>query len=307
MITLIGGTGFIGKHLAIHLHREGVLAATFSRQPDIKFLDTHAPSIKAFNLYQSFETDFIETVENSSSLVFLASTSFPSLKIYNFKDEFKKNTVNYIEILEKVIKINPSIHILFLSSGGTVYGPNHSQPIIENSPTNPTTPYAFSKIVLENYIRFLTNTTDTSYTILRTSNPIGIWHRNPRQGFIGASLENLAQNVPIKIFGNGETIRDYIDADDVAKVLLICIKNHKKSKNKLWNVGSGYGHSLNEVASVIQKVTENNLPIERLPARNSDLAYNVLNCASIKGELGWEANADINEIIKKIWQQKIEM
>lgn len=303
MIVLIGGTGFLGKHLCELLHKNEVPAVTFSRSPDQDFLREYAPSIQGYSIVDGIEEFHKDVFSKATSIVYLASQSFPGVDSYDVSNELYGNIADVISVLSSAVSVNPKIDIKYLSSGGTVYGPKFTVPIAENAATNPITPYAFGKISVENYIRYLANTSGCTYTIFRVSNPVGRWHKNPEQGFIGASLKRLATGEPICLFGDGSVVRDYVDADEVAESILMSLQNAQASKNKTWNVGSGEGHSLAELISIIEKITESKIEVNRLPHRNVDLPYNVLDCSLIKRELGWSANKNIDCIIKDVWER----
>lgn len=305
MIVLIGGTGFLGKHLCELLHKKGVTAVTFSRNPDREFLAKYAPSIAAYRLVDGLEEEHRAIFSKATSIIYLASQSFPGTDAYDVGKELYGNLSDLVNILSEAVSINPSLDIKFLSSGGTVYGPNFASPISEQSITNPITPYAFGKISAENYIRYLANTSDAVYTILRVSNPVGRWHKNPEQGFIGASLKKLVLNEPICIYGDGRVVRDYVDADEVAESILMSLEDPVASRNKTWNVGSGKGYSLNQLIEKIEFITDSKLQIKTLPARAVDLPYNVLDCSKINKELNWHARKDIDFIIKNVWDRVV--
>ncbi len=304
MIILIGGTGFIGKHLCTLLHGKSLPAVTFSRNPDSSFLNTHAPSIKGFELTDNFDTEHANIIKQASTIIYLASESIPSLAQHDISKEISTNIASATNILGRVAAINSRINIIYLSSGGTVYGPNHSKPIPETAGTNPITPYAFGKVAIEQYIKYLSNTTNVTHTIFRASNPVGKWHSNPQQGFIGASLNRLRNGQTIKIYGDGLVIRDYLDADELSEAILKSIESPERSKNKLWNIGSGKGYCLNELSDIIQKVTQKEINIERLQERPVDLSYNVLDCSLIKKELNWQTSLNIEQIIENSWTQQ---
>lgn len=303
MIVLIGGTGFLGKHLCELLHKNKVSSVTFSRNPDQDFLSQYAPSIIAYSLENGIDAVHEEIFAKATAIIYLASQSFPGTHSYDINNELQGNISDVVSTLSSAVAVNPNIDIKFISSGGTVYGPGFDAPISEKAKTNPITPYAFGKISSESYIRYLANTSGCTYTIFRVSNPVGRWHKNPEQGFIGASLQRVLDDQPIFLYGDGSVIRDYIDAGEVAEAILMSINNPSASKNKTWNVGSGKGYSLMELIKLFKVIVKPEISIKCLPHRGIDLPYNVLDCSLIEKELGWVANKDIKFIMNSVWER----
>jgi UDP-glucose 4-epimerase len=303
MIITIGGTGFIGKHLAVLLHRNGIANISLSREPDIEFTRKFAPSMQTISI-QNLENELDEKkILAAKSLVYLASNSVPSSESNTISREIENNVIPAISNIDKLLSVNPDLRIIYLSSGGTVYGPGHRQPICEDEPSNPVTPYAFGKITIENYIKYLGSSRGVKYTILRASNPVGKWHRNPKQGFIGASIAKIRAGEAVQLYGTGKIVRDYIDADELAEAILQTATRSSLSNSQILNVGSGIGTSLNHILDSFRDILGKELHVENHVGRLSDLSYNVLNCSRIKSELGWQSSINVDQIVKKMWQE----
>ena len=303
MIIVIGGTGFIGKHLSVGLHTGKIKSLSVSRSPDAAFLIKNAPSSVPVEISELSSESNLAAIKSATALVYLASNSVPSSPKNCIISEWRSNVRPAIENITKIQAINPRIRVIYLSSGGTVYGPNHSTPISENSQLLPVTPYAYGKIAIENYLKFLSQTSESSYTILRVANPVGHWHKNLSQGFVNAAIANIKAGVPITIFGNGENIRDYVDVDEVCEAIIMISENLEESKNKTWNVGSGSGSSLNQIIDELKTLSNSAITINKLPKREGDLEYNVLDCRKIHSELGWQAQLNLTKIIEKSWKK----
>ncbi len=302
MVILIGGTGFIGKHIGIGLHKKGIKAISFSRNPDLRFLEEYAPSIIGEKISEFYETSQITNLKTATSLIYLASNSVPSTVNNNVELEYKKNVMPAMRVFDYITNITPTIRIVYLSSGGTVYGSGHCSPIGEGEELNPNTPYAYGKIAIENYLRLLGNLKGLSYSIVRASNPVGRWHSNPEQGFIGAAIARIEAKLPIVIYGTGETVRDYVDADELANAMLRLALNCKASAGLIVNVGSGIGTSLNEIVEVLKVISGVNICVNYKPSRGTDLLYSVLDCNKIQEETGWSAKKGITELVESIWE-----
>ena len=304
MIISIGGTGFVGKHFSILLHQKGVENISLSRQPDHLFISRHAPSASAISISALDDPQTKERLATAHTMVYLASTSIPGASANSIQSELTLNVEPAIATISKILAINPQMRIVFVSSGGTVYGPSHTSPIGESQASNPCTPYAYGKITIENYLQYMANTSPMSYTILRASNPVGKWHLNKKQGFIDTAIECIQEQKPVTLFGDGSTIRDYLDADELAEAIFLSVHHADRSRNQIFNVGSGTGTSLNQIIELIQQLSPHSFDVERLPSRANDLPYNVLDCSKIEQVLGWRARQDVKAIIAKAWRAK---
>ena len=303
MIILIGGTGFIGKHLCVAMQEKGIEGACYSKNPDRQFLQDHCPDIRAIEIDNLLQAESRAIISKARAVIYLASNSYPAKKNNSALLEIDNNLNPAIKTLEAILDINNQLRVVYLSSGGTVYGSGHNHPIPEHTVLKPETPYAFGKIAMEQYLQLKANTSPASFTILRASNPVGQWHANLKQGFIGASISRVLHNESVRIFGDGHVIRDYIDADELAAGILLAIDRMDESGNRIWNIGSGVGTSLNDIVRDLAKVSGREIDVQYSEARNSDLEYNVLDCRKIQAELGWTAQTGIHEIVAKAWNE----
>ncbi len=143
--------------------------------------------------------------------------------------------------------------MIFLSSGGTVYGSCKIQPVDENVMPCPINHYGNLKLCMENTMRTFNYQFHTNIIIARISNPYG-----PGQdfrkgvGFIDAALKNTIQGIPIEIWGDGENVRDYIYIKDVCGVLTKLIEY--QGKEDTFNISSGIGITQNGILEKIRNM-----------------------------------------------------
>lgn len=303
MIIIIGGTGFLGKHLSIALNKEKIRHLSLSRNPDFDFPSKFAPLTRVDRVSSLKSDENIESLRNAKLIVYLASSSTPASRMNSVELEIENAIKPAIHTLSEITSVNANAPIVFMSSGGTIYGDGHTSPINEHSQIQPSTPYAYAKQSIESYLQYLANTSESKYTILRASNPVGKWHKNPRQGFIGAAISRIMNNESLTIFGDGTAVRDYIDADEVAEAIIQIYKKPKVSENKIWNLGSGVGTSINDIIATLRVISNSEFEVQYNEGRATDLAYNVLDCKRINNELGWKATRSINDLLISAWQQ----
>ena len=137
---------------------------------------------------------------------------------------------------------------------------------------------------------------ELNYTVLRYGNVYG-----PRQdplgeaGVIAIFFGKILKNEIPTIYGDGNQLRDYIYVGDVARANLIALT---QGKNKVYNIGTGVGVSVNELFEHLKALFEIDRKARYAPARKGELLRSILNCQKIKRELNWEAKIDIRQGLK---------
>ena len=142
--------------------------------------------------------------------------------------------------------------------------------------------------------------------ILRVSNPYGVW-QNPQKniGIISVFLDSIMKDKEVIIYGDGNTVRDYVEIDDVCKAIESVISyKFKQDVCPIFNIGSGVGHSINDILKTIEKITEKHANVEYLPSRAIDVKSNVLDINKAKKILNYTCNTDIESGIMKFIEQK---
>jgi UDP-glucose 4-epimerase len=298
MLVLVGGNGFIGRHLTVRAHEAGISAVVVSRTPDLQFIAAHAPSAISLPLadFQGRAGEEL-LLERATALIYLASQSVPGSNVENPSLEITGNVEPAFATFLRVGHLRPDLPILFLSSGGTVYGRTDCTPIPETAPLRPISPYGLGKVIIEQCLRFCGETAGQRYFILRASNAIGRWHRNPKQGLAMAVLRAISSGTPLNVYGDGTAVRDYIDADDIADAIIGVVS--ADSKNDIWNVSSGIGYSILDVVDMIEKVVGKRPEITFWPNRKVDVSSAVLDPSKIFRDFGWKAKTPLLLALKK--------
>src|SRR5690606_29266876 len=121
---------------------------------------------------------------------------------------------------------------VFLSSGGSVYGPvPGDRTIPETHPTNPISSHGVTKLMMEHFIRLHSHLDDLEHVILRVANPYGPGQIvKTGQGLIPALLQRHAKGLPVTVYGDGSAARDYVYIDDVVDAIVraINITDHQQ-------------------------------------------------------------------------------
>jgi UDP-glucose 4-epimerase len=168
----------------------------------------------------------------------------------------------------------PETRLVFLSSGGTVYGPDAARPTAETEPLAPKTPYAAVKVRSERWIDVFRRDSGVDAVTLRCSNIYGPGQQTGRpQGIVAHALDSIVQERPLELFSDPSSTRDYVFIDDVSQVISACAE--RRDAPHTMNVGSGRATSLGDVVSVIQQIA-GSLSVLRSPPRGIDAAHSEL-------------------------------
>lgn len=284
-VALIGGRGYIGQALAERLISTGVDYWIVGRQsqPDVLYPGES---------YRSSSPHLGRAVAGAHTVFHLATVTTPALGHINpFLDvENIHFTLSLINACEKE-KVR---HMVFISSGGTVYG-EATTPRTEEDATHPLCSYGIGKLAGEQYLHLLALRAGVAVTILRIGNIYGGSQRpKGQQGVVGYIKERLALGQPVELFGN--TVRDYVYMDDVLDACLSILNN--PSGFRLYNIATGVGTALIDIVGMAANVLRKEPHIKMSGLRPFDLTYNVLNCAKAKRELGWIAKTPLDAGLK---------
>lgn len=284
---VLGGKGFIGSHLVDALVAGGQKVRVLD-QPQAPPLSV--PSI--ISQVEWFDGDFTDesvvarALEGCDICYHLVSTTLPKSSNADPVRDIESNVVATVRLLNQAV-IAKVKKVVFVSSGGTVYGIPHTVPVEESHSTEPISSYGISKLAIEKYLHLFFDLHKLDYTILRVSNPYGERQRTrAQQGAIAIFLGKIMRGDTVDVWGDGTTIRDYVYIGDVIAAL-IAAGTHP-GPERLFNIGSGVGLTLNQVLDDIELATGLRSKRNYAPARGFDVPRNVLSIARAKAALGWE-------------------
>jgi UDP-glucose 4-epimerase len=296
MIVLFGANGFLGRHTAELLGGRGQRAIAVSRTPDREFFERFEPALRVMTAAEFASAAGDAAIAEAEALIHLAWGSVPSTFVDEPWRELPENVQPSLALFQRVAAISPRTKIVLLSSGGTIYGNEGITPKDEAAPTRPISAYGLGKLMTEEGLRFISRTQGPPHAILRVSNPVGRWQTDSRQGIVGVGLRAARDGIPVRLFGGGVQVRDFVDADDVADAILRAAADRKHSA-ATWNVGSGAGISVIDMLARISRVIGRPVRVEHVPARAIDVPHVVLDCRKAAEELGWTAKTPIERSI----------
>jgi UDP-glucose 4-epimerase len=302
--VVIGGGGFIGSHLCEALLAGGHEVRVFDRL-DARFLaqvkDAGASVYTGDFLNQAELRDVLTDYEVVYHLI---SATVPQTSNDNPIFDVEANILGTLRLLDAAKDAHVK-KIIFASSGGTVYGIPKEIPIKEIHPTDPTSSYGITKLTIEKYLYLYSTLYGLNYCILRIANAYG--ERQPitgTQGVIGAFLDKALHNAEITVWGDGTIMRDYIYVGDIVSAFIKA--GMYESEPRVFNVGAGRGHSLNDIISVIENIVQVPLQVKYLEGRQFDVPINVLDISRAKLHLNWEPKVWLDEgiLCTLQWMQK---
>ncbi len=249
-VMILGGNGFIGRNLAACLKKKGDSVLSF----DISVPENMEDGIQYVKGNFFEEQDIIPYLPKQDVVVHAISSINPGNSNAMYMQGYNFDFVYSVRLAEYASQYG--FRLLFLSSGGTIYGLQEAMPIKEETLALPINHYGNLKLCIENTYRIFHKQSKADIKIVRIANPYGPGQNfKDGVGFIDAALKSSLTGQPLHIFGDGEVIRDYIYIDDVCE-MLACVMGDQ-SNEVVYNIGTGVGISLNTIVDMVKKLNGN--------------------------------------------------
>ena len=320
-ILVTGGAGYIGSHTMVELldnNYEVVAVDNFCNSKKDALDNVKKITGKSFEFYEGdvcdkhilskiFKENKIDAVIHFAGLKAVGESVKLPLKYY------RNNIDSTLSLLEVMNEYN--CKKLVFSSSATVYGKPEVLPIKEDSPLSTTNPYGATKLMIEGILKDV-YTADNSWSIavLRYFNPIGA-HSS---GLIGENPNDIPNNLMpyivkvatkeydhLNVFGNdyntfdGTGVRDYIHVVDLAQGHVKAIERiNEYSGIDYYNLGTGKGYSVLELANTFSKVNNVAVPYVISPRRPGDIDACYSDPSYAKEKLNWQANKNIEDMCR---------
>jgi len=283
-VFVTGGAGFIGinlcKKLAL-LHKVTVYD-NFSSSIQENF-----PAMKNVTLIVGDILDnakLIDSMKNHDVVIHLAAKTDVIESIINPDNTFQTNVQGTQNVLDSC-KFNNILKIIITSSAA-IYQ-NSDNPVDEKSITKSLSPYGQSKLDMEKIII----QSKINYSILRLFNVYG---NGFTSGVIANFKKNVSENNSLTIFGDGKATRDFIHIDDVIDGIILSMK----STFGIYNIASGNGTSISNLAKLFIQLSGKSLKIIYKSARAGEITYSVANITKSQQELGFYTKISLNAGLK---------
>lgn len=297
-VLVVGGNGFIGSHLVNRLVELGWDVIVFDIQ---ECLYNTIPSCVRFIKGDLSNFDLLQDMLVNMDIVFyLAWATLPETSNLNLVLDVNANLIPAIKLLE-ACRMARVKKIIFLSSGGTVYGSAQVFPILETHPENPMNSYGILKLTVEKYLGMFKHLYNMDYFILRPSVPYGPW-QSPlkRQGAVAVFLYRVAHNLPITIWGDGQITRDFFYVSDLVDALIAAV-GIQPSDDRIINIGGGTTISLNELVGHVESIIGKKAIVQYELGRNFDASRILLDISRAKDVLKWEPKVGLTEGLTRTW------
>ena len=289
---VLGGGGFLGKNLCLTLANAGSAVIGFDRvscpqelEGVVKWKTGDFANVR----------DYADEVESADVIFHLVSSTVPGTSNNDIGFDIESNLISSIRLLEHCRKIKGK-RIIYASSGGAIYGIPEEFPASELSHPQPISSYGIVKLTTEKYLNLYQHLYGLDYRVLRVANPFGPFQMGKgHQGAIASFLYRSLTGQAIDIWGDGEVVRDYVYVDDVMSAF--CASCTHNGAQRVFNIGSGVGRSLNSIIMDIVRITGKEVPVRYLDARKADVPRIVLDCARAERDLAWIPSVDFDEAL----------
>ena len=324
-ILLTGGAGFIGSHTYVELVNAGydaVIADNFYNScPEVidrleritgkpvRYYNLDVCDAEALN--RVFDSHPIDAVIHFAGYKAVGESVSKPLEYY-------RNNLDSTLTLCETMRSHQVKRIVF-SSSATVYGSATVMPITEDQPTGCTSPYGWTKYMIEQILRDVANAyPDWAVALLRYFNPIGA-HES---GLIGEDPVGIPNNLmpfvaqvasgklkKLRVFGgdyptrDGTGVRDYIHVVDLARghaAACAYLENHTGCE--VFNLGTGSGFSVLEVVKTFERVNGIAIPYEMTERRPGDVAECYADVSKARDVLGWKAEKTLTDMCRDSWR-----
>lgn len=297
-ILVIGGSGFIGSHLVNRLAATDPYCLTvldhYSRPYDA------LPEGVRFIQARLAETSRVREIVIENQIKVVYHIGWGTIHETATRDPVADVEMNLIPTLglTEVCREANVQRIIFISSGGAVYGAAKSYPVSEDHPTNPVNAYGITKLAVEKYLQMYYHLYGLEYVIFRPSSPYGP-RQNPHrgQGAVVVFIDRALSGKPVTIYGDGSSLRDYFYIDDMTEALVSAL-TCPFTPEGIYNLAGNEGYTLNELVAIIEETLKVKIQVAYEPARKIDVPRLRLDTAAAAQRLGWRPTTTLSEGIK---------
>lgn len=288
--VVLGGGGFLGVNLCRSLVSCGAQVRAFGRH---RLFAADLDGVEWCHGDFSDGAAVTAAIDSCEIVFHLIHTNTPQSASLDAARDVQQNVIPSIALLE-ACRQRAVKRVVFVSSGGIIYGPAKDLPTPETSPTNPISAYGISKLAIEKYLALYEHLYGLSFRVLRVANAFGPYQLPKRnQGIIAALISGALRGQETEIWGDGSVVRDYIFVDDVVDALQRAAVD--QSDLRIFNIGSGHGRSVRDVIASIEAQASKRLRVKASAARPIDIPISVLATQRAKDTLGWQPATTFEE------------
>lgn len=310
-ILIVGGAGYIGSHNVRMFLDKGfeVVVVDNLNTGHTKAIDPRATFYKEDIRNKDKMVEILKK-EKVDAVVHFAALSLVGVSMKDPLAYFDNNVYGMIALLEAMQEAN--VNKIVFSSSAATYGEQKEMPLTEESPTQPTSVYGETKLMMETIIKWCDKCIGMKYVSLRYFNAAGAIEdgtlgedHSPETHLIPLILQvPLGKRDHISVFGqdyetrDGTCIRDYIHVQDLADAHIRAINWLLEGHDsEIFNLGSGDGQSVNEMITCAEKIVGKEIKKEYVERRPGDPATLIASNKKAKEKLGWNNNHSLEDIM----------
>lgn len=305
-ILLLGGFGFVGTNLLKYID------AKYSKDYQVVVFDrisSHPHGIEFRCVEKVYAGDFSDETninrifhDNKIDIVVHLLSSTVPVTSNNALYDVESNLISTLKLLGVMDEYGIR-DIVYMSSGGAIYGDVLQKVHNEDDAVYPKSSYGVVKLAIEKYLLSYSELYGFHTLILRLSNPYGPYHYNNKQGVINIAIRKALSHKPLQIWGNGEGIKDYIYIEDVCNIILKLISEGVESN--VYNLAASEVLSVNEIVEAIKREIPS-FSTEYITASDMDVQSFELDTTKLRKRLGGYKMTSFKEAIRKTidWQIK---
>jgi UDP-glucose 4-epimerase len=302
---VLGGGGFLGLNLCRRLTASGHRVRAFGHR-------SRFPAELGSTDWQqgdfSDRASVADAIQGVDVVFHLIHSTVPHSANLDMANDVRQNLLPSLAFLDLARGAGVK-RVVFLSSGGTIYGRPIQIPTEETSPTEPITAYGISKLAIEKYLALYQQLYGLDYRILRVANPFGPFQvAVKRQGLIAEIISRAISRERIEVWGDGSVIRDFIFVDDVVDALEVAASDD--GVERIFNIGSGAGRSVRDVLATIEHAVASKLDIAWKGERAVDVPVSILSVTRARDKLGWTPKTSFESGVTKTiawWKDNAEL
>lgn len=293
---LLGGTGFIGGHLAQVLTDAGHEVTTFGRRSSTRATtDRH--------IVGDFldRTAVYDAVEGADFVFHLVSLTTPALSEANPFIDVETNVRMSVLLFEACVQRGVR-RVIFASSGGSIYGDVLRDRHAETDVPQPVSPYAIGKSAIESYLRYFRVRHGLDSLSLRIANVYGEGQvsKAGQFGVVPTFLDRMVRGDEITVLGDGSMVRDYVYVGDLVR-WMASIFDTPRPGHEIYNCGSGVGTSVLEVVRSLEEVSGLEARVTHRPVPSSFVHRSVLDCRLLREEFGLDGGIAFRAGVQRVW------
>ncbi|MEO6877154.1 MAG: NAD-dependent epimerase/dehydratase family protein [Gemmatimonadaceae bacterium] len=301
-VLVTGGAGFIGSHVCdLFLARGWGVDVIDDLSSGKRENVPHRARLFAADI-RSAEAGRLICDGDHDAIVHLAAQMDVRRSVADPVFDAGVNVLGTLHVLESVrrgARANQP-RVVFSSTGGAVYGDLSSPPTAERSPKEPDSPYGIAKLAAEYYLAYYARIHGVATVSVRFANVYG-----PRQdphgeaGVVAIFCGRILDGLPLTIFGDGEQTRDYVHVADAAEAIFLAatgpLPDGARVDERAFNIGTGVGTSVRELASVLLAAAGSNAAVEYAPERRGEQRHSFLDVGEARRVLSWSPRVTLSK------------